>query len=77
MQASYDISSSILDEGIGVGEEQPLPTGGEDCLYLNVYSNRNAAIEYAGVVEEPSAADLFPVLFYIYGGGLQVRPSGS
>ncbi len=40
---------------------QPDGSGSEDCLYLNVYRNSKAS--------NPSDGP-FPVLFYIYGGGL-------
>lgn len=38
---------------------QPDGSGEEDCLYLNIYRN-----------EDPSDKGPYPVLFYIYGGGL-------
>jgi carboxylesterase type B len=57
--------------------------GSEDCLYLNVYTKRNTNLDYTssgsgsgsganGNENNMTSVDdgLFPVLFFIYGGGL-------
>ncbi len=45
--------------------------GSEDCLYLNVYSILNPAVDYSAETRtNTSTSGGFPVLFFIYGGGL-------
>ena len=48
--------------------------GSEDCLYLNVYSTCNPSVNYdRSSLSNPNPAPvLYPVLFFIHGGGMMM-----